>query len=444
MGLRATVLLSVLGTVAVLTLLLLTHEWGAGHRPDGKPRAPYLLEDTFDRTIYQRRGRWLPAHRLPYLEEDSEYPQLATWMFALPYLFFESHVPVGRAQTDTEFAAHPEDSRRYFDLHHAFQAVPVLGLLIVTALLLRDLGRSPGWALLMFLPGTLYFGFNRFDAWPAALVALALLLQLRRRPLAAAVVLGLGTMMKWYPVLLLPLFLAHDLWRDSPPDEPARARLARLPRAVLGPGLAAAGVIVAILGITFLWGGGWDAVTYVYSRQGDRVHNPPSLAAALLEPWRWGVFPLASFPAVYRVLFVLQVLPAVALACAPVRSPRALVLGCLCVVLAFAQFGKVFSPQWICWVAPLAVLVAPGSRMALALLVALQFLIYLQIPVLYFARMTDPASAGQGAGGLQGATAFWAASDTRIALLALFWAWSCWAFLRTVCRPAPLAAPTPA
>ncbi|HZJ70789.1 MAG TPA: hypothetical protein VFF36_07655, partial [Planctomycetota bacterium] len=100
MGLRATVLLSVLGTVAVLTLLLLTHEWGAGHRPDGKPRAPYLLEDTFDRTIYQRRGRWLPAHRLPYLEEDSEYPQLATWMFALPYLFFESHVPVGRAQTE--------------------------------------------------------------------------------------------------------------------------------------------------------------------------------------------------------------------------------------------------------------------------------------------------------------------------------------------------------
>ena len=444
MGLRATVLLSVLGTAAILALLLLTHEWGAGERPDGKPSHPYLLEDTFDRTIYQRRGRWLPAQRLPYVEEDSEYPQLATWMFGLPYLFFESHVPQGRAQTDAEFAAHPDDTARYFDLHQVFMALPFLGLLVVTALLLQELGRSPGWALLLFLPGTAYFSFNRFDAWPAALVALALLLQLRRRPVAAAAVLGLGAMMKWYPLLLLPLFLAHDLWRDAAEGETARARLRRLPRAVVLPGLAAAAVIVAILGVTYVWGGGWEAVTYVYGRQGNRVHNPPSLAAALLEPWRWGVFPLSSHPAVYRLLFALQVLPALVLALFPVRTPRALLLGCLGVVLAFAQFGKVFSPQWICWVAPLAVLLAPQERVPRALLVVLQILIYVQLPVLYFARMTDPAAAGAGAGGLEGATAFWVVSDTRIVLLALFWAWCCAAFLRTVVRPAAVAAPRPA
>jgi hypothetical protein len=59
----------------------------------------------------------------------SEYPQLATWMFGLPYLFFESHVPVGRAQTTAEFNAHPEDSPRYFDLHHVVMAVSYAGLL---------------------------------------------------------------------------------------------------------------------------------------------------------------------------------------------------------------------------------------------------------------------------------------------------------------------------
>jgi len=442
-GLRATVLISVLGTAAILTLLLRTHEWGAGRRPDGQPRHPYLLEDTFDRTIYQRRGRWLPSHRLPYVEEDSEYPQLATWMFGLPYLCFTSHVPVGRAQTDAEFYAHPEDTARYFDLHHMFMAVPFLGLLLVTAALLRELGRSPGWTLLLFLPGTVYFSFNRFDAWPAALVGLALLLQLRGRRLGAAALLGLGAMMKWYPLLLLPLFLAHDLWRDAPPGATLRSRLAALPRAVLAPGLVAAAVIVAILGVTWAWGGGWEAVAYVYSRQGDRVHNPPSLAAAILEPWRWGLLPLSSFPWVYRALFALQVLPAAALALFPVRTPRALLLGCLCVVLAFAQFGKVFSPQWICWVAPLAVLLAPDARAPLVLVVALQILIYVQLPFLYFARMTDPAASSAGAGGLQGATAFWIVSDTRIALLALFWAWSLWAFVRNVVRPAALAAPAP-
>ncbi|HZM00581.1 MAG TPA: glycosyltransferase 87 family protein [Planctomycetota bacterium] len=434
MGLRATVLLSVLGTAAILTLLLATHEWGAGRRPDGQPRYPFLLEDVSDRYIYQQRGRWLPARREPYVEEHSEYPQLATWVFGLPYLFFESHVPVGRAQTTAEFKAHPEDSRRYFDLHHVVMAVSYVGLLAVTAALLRELGHPPGWALLLLLPGTAYFAFNRFDAWPAALAGLALLLQLRGRRLGAAAVLGLGAMMKWYPLLLVPLFLAHNLASDTRPGAGWRERLAALPRAVLAPGLAAAAVILAILGVTWVGGGGWEAVSYVYESQGGRVHNPPSLAAAILEPWRWGLLPLSAHPAVYRVLFVLQVLPAVVLALFPVRSPRALLLGCLCVVLAFAQFGKVFSPQWICWVAPLALLLAPDV-VPLALAVVLQILIYVQIPLLYFARMTDPAVAGLGAGGLEGATAFWVVSDARIALLALFWAWSCWAFARTVRRP---------
>ena len=439
MGLRATVLLSVLGTAAILALLLLTREWGAGRRPDGQPRWPFLLEDISDRYIYQQRGRWLPSHRRPYVDEHSEYPQLATWMFGLPYLFFESHVPVGRAQTATEFNAHPEDSRRYFDLHHVLMAVSYLGLLVVTAVLLQELGQAPGFALLLLLPGTVYFAFNRFDAWPAALVGLALLLQLRGRRLGAAAVLGLGAMMKWYPILLLPLFLAHNLGTDVPAGAGGRARLAALPRAVIAPGLAAAAVIAAILGVTFA-GGGWEAVTHVYESQGGRVHNPPSLAAAILEPWRWGLLPLARDGLVYRALFLLQVLPAVVLALLPVRDRRALVLGCLAVVLAFAQFGKVFSPQWICWVAPLAVLVAPGSPVPLVLVVVLQLLIYVQIPVLYFARMTDPAYAQMGAAGLEGAAAFWAVSDARIVLLALFWAWSCWAFVRTVMRPAERAA----
>lgn len=442
MGLRATVLLSVLGTAAILALLLATRQWGVGERPDGRPRHPFLLEDISDRYIYQQRGRWLPAERRPYVEEHSEYPQLATWMFGLPYLFFPSHVPVGRQQTPAEFSAHPEDSAAYFDLHHAFMAVSFLGLLLVTAALLVELGRSPGWTLLLFLPGTVYFAFNRFDAWPAAMVGLALLLQLRGYRLGAAVMLGLGAMMKWYPLLLIPLFLAHNLNLDVAAQSGAgagaragwRARLAALPRAVLVPGLAASAVIVAILGVTYA-SGGWEAVKYVYSAQGDRVHNPPSLAAALLEPWRWGAVSMSHYATVWRTLFLLQVLPAVAVALFPVRTPQALVLGCLTVVLAFAQFGKVFSPQWICWVAPLAVLVAPGAWLAAALLVVLQILIYVQIPVLYYARMTDPANAGLGAHGLEGASAFWIVSDTRLVLLALFWAWCSWAFVRTVMRP---------
>ena len=107
--------------------------------------------------------------------------------------------------------------------------VLLLALLALTAANLRALGHGPGGALLLFLPGTLYFSFNRFDAWPAAFVALAFLMQWKDRRLGAAAALGLGAMMKWYPILLVPLFLAHNLGTE-------RARghgfVAALPRAV--------------------------------------------------------------------------------------------------------------------------------------------------------------------------------------------------------------------
>jgi hypothetical protein len=201
---------------------------------------------------------------------------------------------------------------------------------------------------------------------------------------------------------------------------------------VLVPGAAAAGVCLAILAVTFLQdGGGLDAVLKVYEHHAGRHHNMSSLVAALVEPWRWGVFPLADVDGVARALSLLQFLPALLLALFPVRTPKGLLLGCLAVVLGFAQFGRVFSPQWICWVTPLAVLLAPRWRTGRALQVVLEFLIYVQIPVLYYETMLGAEPSLRAAG------AFWIVSDTRLALLFVFWAWSLQAFVRTVVRPAP-------
>ncbi len=434
MRLRTVVTLSILATAGFLALLLATHEWSLGTLPDGAPRYRYLLEDEADRFVYQQRGRWLPSGRLPYIEEHSEYPQLATWMFGLPYLAFEHHVPAGRAQTNAELRRETGDSRAYFDLHHVSMAVGYLALLIGTALALAALGRPPAYALLLLLPGTLYFSFNRFDAWPAAAVALALLAQFRGRPALAAVLLALGGMIKWYPLLLMPLFLAHNLWSVLPPGPGlVRRLLAALPRRVIGPGLACTAVVAAILAVTyFQGGGGLEAVTKVYGHHAGRVHNPPSLVSALVEPDRYAVFPLESADRVAGVFAWLQFLPALLLALLPVRRRESLLLGCLVVVLAFAQFGKVFSPQWICWVSPLALLLAPARLPALVFTLVLELLIYVQIPVLYYeawGRLGDLSPE---------ATAFWAVSDTRIVLLALFWAWSLVAFARTVGRHSAL------
>ena len=431
MSLRTTLLIAVLGVSAVLALLLCTHEWGLGRRADGEVRWKYLLEDVHDRGVYQQRGRWLPGHLAPYVEEHSEYPQLATYLLGVPYLFFDSHVPVGRQETVKELRDHPEDSAAYFDLHQVDMAVGFLLLVVLTALAVRELGGRPATALLLFLPATVYFSFNRFDAWPSLLVVAALLCQLRGRPLAAAVLLALGAMTKWYPVLLLPLFLSHNLYGRGD----SRPWLKRVPRAVLAPGLLAAAVCVAILAITWFWhAGGFEAVAYVYGPkgQGDRVPNRGSLVYALMSKDMWGWFRPRDEGWLSRWATVAQFLPALVLACVPVRGRRALVAACLVVVLGFMQFGKVFSPQWIVWVAPLAILVGVTSRWALVLLVLADVLTYLQTPVFFYEFVDNPEYTATSPG-------LRLASTLRIVGLALFWAWSLWAFLRTVGRTDPAA-----
>lgn len=424
MSLRATLAVSMLGVAAVLALLLSTRELSLGTRADGQPKWRYVLEDVHDRGVYQQRGRWLPGGRAPYVEEHSEYPQLATFLFGLPYLFFDSSVPRGRQQTPAEMRAHPEDTARYFDLHHVSMAASLLALVVLTALLLRELGAGPGRALLLFLPGTVYFAFNRFDAWPAACVAAALLAQCRGRSLWAGLWLGLGAMIKWYPALLVPLFLAHNLHGRGD----RRPLLQRLPGAVLLPGLAAGGTCAAILAITWFWkDGGREAVEYVYGFHGAREPNPGSILYSLVTRGRWELFTRDDLPWLGRLATGLQFLPALLLALAPVRSRRALVVGCLTVVLGFMQFGKVFSPQWIAWVTPLAVLACVGSWPALLLLLAAELLIYVQVPLLFYEAVGNPAYP-------DGSPAYWAVSGTRMAVLAAFWAWSLAAFLRTVWR----------
>ena len=430
MRLRVTLTLAVVGTVAVLALLLSTREWGLGQAPSTGPAWPYLLEDVHDRGVYQQRGRWLPSGRTPYVEEHSEYPQLATWLFGLPYLFIDHHVPRDRDQTMAELR---QDAPAYLDAHDVLMSFSFLALLVVTALGLRDLGASPGWTLLLFAPACAYFSFSRFDAWPAALVGGAFLCQFRGRRVAAAALLALGGMMKWYPILLLPLFLSHDLWgrqdgTDGTDRAPRGSPLARLPSAVLLPGAVAGLACLSILAITFFWdGGGLEAVLHPYRHHEDRDPNAASLVFALTGPGRWGLFGLADQAWLSRVGTALQFLPALGLALVPVRSREALVAGCLAVVTGFVMFGKVFSPQWVVWVAPLAILLGSRRPGGFAFALALGILVWVQMPLLYYGAQASPGDAA-----LQ--SAYLRASDVRIVAFLALWAWSLARFLRTFVR----------
>lgn len=425
-----------------LALLLATTQWGLGSRPwlDGTTRTrwPNLLEDTHDRGVYQQRGRWLPAGLAPYLGEHSEYPELATWMFAAPYLVIEHHVPEGgyeqgrdehgkRRIAPEELEDLAADQGAYFDAFHGMMALGMLALLAATVANLRALGHAPGWALLLFLPASLYFGFNRYDAVPAAMVSGALLLHLRGRQKSAALVLGLAAMMKWYPILLLPMLCAHATRERRERGEPWGSALVR---ALIVPGLIAGGVCLAVLGVTFVWnGGGLEAASYVYKHHAARGANQSSILSALTVPERWGLLGVQSQASIASIFTLLQFLPAALLALLPVRSRDALLTGCLLVVTGFVTFSKVFSPQWILWISPLVVLLVPGRPLLLALLVALEFLLYLQVPVLHYG---GPAEVDGLPVMMQPLPAFWVVCDLRIATLVALWAWSLAAFVRSV------------
>lgn len=427
---------------AVLALLLATREWGVGERPwlEGTTRTrwQYLLEDAHDRGVYQQRGRWLAAGVAPYLREHSEYPELATWMLGLPYLAIDHHVPEGgyeqvhdeagrRVVSQAERDDLAADRDAYFDAFHVLMALGLLALFAATVANLRTLGAAPAWALLLFLPASLYFGFNRYDAVPAALVALALNLHLCGRTRASALVIGLGAMTKWYPILLLPLLCAHGV----------RARRAEgqdwgpaLFGGLIVPGLIAGAVCLTLLCVTFVWdGGGIEAATYAYKHHAARGVNQSSILAALTRPDRWAVVAPQAQASLSPVFTALQFLPAALLALLPIRSREALLSGCLLVVVGFVTFSKVFSPQWILWIAPIAILLVPGRPVLLALLVALELLLYLQLPVLHYG---GPAEVDGQPALLQPLAAFWTVCDLRIAVLAALWVWTLVTFVRNV------------
>jgi len=86
-------------------------------------------------------------------------------------------------------------------------------------------------------------------------------------------------------------------------------------------------------------------------------------------------------------------------------------------------------------VAPLAILAGTWTRWAVLLLVLADLVTWVQIPLLFYEFVGNPEYT-------ELSPALRAAITARIVVLALFWAWSLAAFLRTVGRPEPAAAAT--
>jgi hypothetical protein len=212
--------------------------------------------------------------------------------------------------------------------------------------------------------------FQRFDIWPTALALLALVAVLRGRRAFGLGALGIGAAAKVYPLVLLPLvLLMHrrraNLRRDLV-SFVAPALVLVLPFAILAPyGVAHVGRVlverplhVESLGASFLLAahrlGAYEPTTYLSFGGSWDLAGPAAKVVAAAS----ALVSAAALVAVW-VLF----------ARGP-RGGRELLLAGAAAVVGFVAFGKVFSPQYLIWVAAAVALVLGRVRpLALALTV---------------------------------------------------------------------------
>ena len=236
-----------------------------------------------------------------------------------------------------------------------FVAINALGLaaaaLLATWCLAGVNPRRPWDAALFALsPALALTALVNWDLIAVALVAGALWAWARDRPVLTGVLIGLGTATKLYPLFLLGGLLVICL---------RQRRLRDFAVASAGAALAwaAANLPAYVTGRDewrvfwqFNTGRGADlgSIWLVLQQALDRPGHPFAFAAHTINLWSW-------------VFFGTWCLGVLLLGLKAPRTPRLAQLGFL-VVAGFLLVNKVYSPQYVLWLLPLAVLARPRWR----------------------------------------------------------------------------------
>jgi uncharacterized membrane protein len=194
-------------------------------------------------------------------------------------------------------------------------------------------------------PALILSAFINWDLIAFALTALGMAAWAARRPWWAGVLLGLGVAAKFYPLVVFGPLLLLCL------------RTGQLRRFAKTFAAGAVAWLVVDLPVMIAAPSGW-AWFYVFSE--DRGADWGSIWY-LFEYFRVPVLGDAQLSALNRMsaLFFIVACAAIAwLALAAPRRPRLPQL-CFLVLAAFLMTNKVWSPQYVIWLVPLAVLARP-------------------------------------------------------------------------------------
>ena len=328
------------------------------------PFADITVNDLY---VYEQYARLLHDGQLPYLDFGFEYPPLAAIALWLAGAF-------GRDPASIEWT---------------FGVLMALCLVAGQQLAARLAG--PGrerltvaW-LLVATPVLVGAAVRtHFDPLPIALALGGLLALAHERRDLGFLLLGLGAMTKLFPGLLALIAVVWLVGRGQW-------------RAAVRGGAIFAAVVIAI-SLPFAGAGYADLFQFHLDRPVQIESTPATVLFALggsevtgtnLRPDRFKSNGLdgghaGAVESLFAVLLVLA-LGAVVLLAARRRDPRHMVLCGFAALLAFVTLGKVFSPQYVIWLAPFAALAWVWGARAVAVLVAAAIVLtHVEFPSRYF------------------------------------------------------------
>ncbi|MFL5955085.1 MAG: glycosyltransferase 87 family protein [Gaiellaceae bacterium] len=259
---------------------------------------------------------------------------------------------------------------------HTYAARFTWAMLALLAAAILLLAQRPRAAFVVALAPLLLgpLAVKRFDVLPMLLTLIALELALRRRYGWSGAALGLGTAVKLYPVLLLPLLLV------------AAGR-----RALYGFVVACAAVVLPFFVLS-----PHGVIASVHEQVGRHLQIETPLASLALLAHSFGIVSVGVLPEAHTyglggssglalallttVLFLAALIAIWRRAPELVRSREGLVLAWTATLCTAVVFGRVLSPQYLLWLLPFVPLV--GLR-ATALFVAALVLTNVWYPVPY-------------------------------------------------------------
>ncbi len=333
--------------------------------------------------LYVSRG--FAEAALPYADSDGRYPDLEYPVLIGYFAHVSARVTQmlhgspdvadrGEVSVDSLYSRPDVEAERqdFF----VVTAVLLAPFLLLSAWFLAGAHRGRPWDAMAFAaaPVLVLSGLVNWDVLAITCLAGALWAWSRGRPLLSGVLVGLGTATKLYPLFLLGAFLVVAL---------RRGQMGAFAKAVAGAVAAWAAVDLPAM----LYG--WDGWRGFWSFNADRGADLGSLWLVASDLGA-SVTP-ATINRVSAVAFLLVCVGVLVLGLRARHVPRVPQLAFL-VLVGFLVVNKVYSPQYVLWLLPLAVLARPRWRDLLVWQAG--ELLYFVMVWMYLGGYTAPATSG--------------------------------------------------